>query len=153
MGRGRLSTLAALCLIGAGTLLSGCGDSPSGASPAPSIEVFGGTLQGSSRGFYPFSMAKPGTVRVSLTQAAGVLPGNMVYLGVGIGTLVENVAGACAIIAGPSDVAREETLSLPLAAGTYCLDVGLDVNNGLVHLPVPVAATNPVTYTVTVTHP
>jgi hypothetical protein len=77
----------------------------------------------------------------------------MVYLGVGIGALVENVAGACAIIAGPSDLAREGTLSLPLAAGTYCLDVGLDVNNGLVHLPVPVAATNPVTYTVTVTHP
>lgn len=108
-------------------------------APATNSDTFTGTVDVGGVDFHPFTVAKDGTVNITLTTAG---PPATITEGLGIGT---PGTGTCTILpadATPTTAGTAAQLSGALSAGTYCVEV-FDIGNQL----------GPITYSVTVAHP
>ena len=112
-------------------------------APTPSViittDTFRGTVPLRGSDAKNFTVAKTGTVNVTLTAAG---PPSTIVMGVGVGVPKDS---ACAVLAGGSTTTAAGTtvqLSGTVSPGTLCVQVS-DLGN----------QTAAVTYTVTVAHP
>ena len=123
--------LAALALA-----LAGCGSSTP-ATTAPdavrSTETFTGTLLAHSSMWHPFAVTQTGQLEVKLTEADPA-----VSIGLGVG----QVTTGCTLLAYNSAATVGTAITGSIQAGSYCVSL-YDVGT----------LTDPVNYTVTVTHP
>jgi hypothetical protein len=121
-----------------------CGDNTSSGSSttAPSTtiaETFAGGVDVGGTSFNRFTVSQPGQVSAVLTAAG---PPSTIVMGLGLGTPSES---SCAILPGASTktaAGAAAQLTGMVSAGAMCVQV-YDVGN----------QTDPITYSVTVTHP
>lgn len=133
-----------LLLAACAMALSACGSSTSTptptASPTRTTDTFAGTLAQGGATYHLFNVVAQGQVDITLTKTE---PLATITLGLGIG---QTSGGQCipVLLAYNNAAVAGTVMSGTAAIGAYCAVV-YDLGN--------VAAENPVTYTVTVTHP
>ena len=136
---GLYAIAVAVCVVA-----TGCsGNDSTAATTTPTVtrttDTFTGTVPVGGSDFHSFPIAATGSIDVTLTAAT---PPSAIVMGIGIGTLAD---GKCSEMAGASTqtaAGASVQLSGIVSPGTLCVDVR-DLG----------AASSPVTYSLTVTHP
>jgi hypothetical protein len=130
-------------VLACSVLASGCSGGDAGLAPTtviPTRETFTGRLSPLSLRSHPFSVARSGTVEVTLTAAG---PPENISIGLGVGTPA--TAGGCSLLeavsASASPIAQLVGTATP---GTLC---------AAVFDPSPGILTTDIDYTVVVSHP
>ena len=134
---GRAALAAALALT-----LASCGSSSSPdavPSPTRTTETFTGSLASKGAAYHPFAVATLGAVDVTLTKTDPVAT---ITVGLGV---TQTASGACipVLLAYNNTAATGTVISGTADVGSYCAAI-YDVGN---------IGTDPINYTITVTHP